>query len=402
MVHKERQPLVKPLGRWHIFFIIITAIVAGAVSIYGASSKLSFSSLRDSLTQAPPLPKKATPVRTSVAALGRLEPEGEVINLSAPNSLGGVRIAKLLVKQTDRVTKGQMIATLDGYNLRLAALEQAKKQVLVSQAKLAQVKVGAKAGDISAQKATIARLEAELRGQESAQKATIARLEAELRNSQSEDRRYQQLYKEGAISASDSDARKLRVDTVQQQLNEAIATQNRTTETLQKQLYEAKAKLTSIAEVRPTDIQLAQADVESTQAGVKQAQADLDLTIVRSPIDGQILKVHTRPGEVIGSQGILDIGKTNRMYVVAEIYETDIEKVRLGQSATITGNAFSGKLKGKVTDIGLQVSKQNIFNNNPGADTDNKIIDVKIRLDNASSQRVSALTDLQVEVLIRI
>ena len=91
------------------------------------------------------------------------------------------------------------------------------------------------------------------------------------------------------------------------------------------------------------------------------------------------------------------------MYVVAEVYETDIKKVRLGQSVTITSEAFSGKLKGTVADIGLQIGRQNIFNTNPGSDTDNKIVDVKIRIDNsADNQRVSSLTNLQVQALIKI
>lgn len=222
-----------------------------------------------------------------------------------------------------------------------------------------------------------------------------------MRNAESENRRYQMLYQEGAISASDADAKRLRVDTVQQQLNEAKATQNRTVDTLQKQLTEARARLASIAEVRPTDIQAAQAEVEKAKTAVAQAQADLNLSIVRSPIDGQIIKIYTWPGEIIGNQGIAQIGRTDQMYVVAEVYETDIQKVRLDQPATITSNAFLGEIQGTVTDIGLQVTQQNIFTNNPGADTDNKVVEVKIRINNpADNQRVAALTNLQVEVLI--
>ena len=115
------------------------------------------------------------------------------------------------------------------------------------------------------------------------------------------------------------------------------------------------------------------------------------------------MKINTWPGEIIGTTGIADLGRTQQMYVVAEVYETDIKKVRIGQSAIITSDALPGKLRGKVTDIGLQVGKQNIFNNNPQADTDNKIVDVKIRIDNLQdNQRVAGLTDLQVEVIIDI
>jgi len=320
--------------------------------------------------------------------------------LSAPNSLEGTRVTQLLVKEGDKVRAGQVVAVLDTQNRRRTALEKAQTNVQVAQAHLAQVKAGAKAGDITAQQATIANLQAELSGNITAQQATIARLQAELRNAQTQNRRYQQLYQSGAISASDSDSKRLSVDTVGEQLKEAKATLNRTVQTNQKQQSEAKAKLESISEVRPTDVQTAQAELESAYSSVKQAQADLEVSYIRAPINCQILKVHVRAGEIVGSEGIAEIGKTDQMYVVAEIYETDIKKVRLGQDAIITSEAFPSKLRGKVTQIGLQVNKQDVFNNNPTADTDHKVIEVKISLDPASSRQVANLSNLQVQVVI--
>ncbi|MFN6560910.1 MAG: ABC exporter membrane fusion protein [Nostoc sp. ChiSLP01] len=399
MIPKQKEsfikPFIKPIGWSSAMLAGIIAVATGGVSLY------TFSKFQLSSKVEPVASRSISPRMTAVSALGRLEPQGEVIRLSAPDSQAGVRVTKLLVNKGDRVREGQIVALLDTYFPRLAALEKAQRQVLVAQASFNQVKAGAKSGDISAQEATIARLEAELEGETSAQQATIARLEAEWRNAESENQRYQQLYKDGAISASDADAKRLRVDTVQQQLNEAKASLHRTIETLQKQLIEAKARLKSIAEVRPTDIAAAEADVDSAIASVKQAQAEWDLSVVRSPITGQIMKINTWPGEIIGTMGIADIGRTQQMYVVAEVYETDIQKVRLGQSAIITSDAFSGKLQGKVADIGLQVGKQNIFNNAIQSDTDNKIVDVKIRIDNpVDNNKAASLSDLQVEVMI--
>jgi HlyD family secretion protein len=375
-------------------------VATSVISIYSLSYFQKTSKLAPPIS---PITTNSTPTITAVAALGRLEPQGEVIRLSAPNSQTGIRVNQLLVKKGNKIRQGQVVAILDSYIPNLAALEKAKRQVEVSQANLQQVEAGAKRGDISAQKATISRLEADLRGSVFTQKATIARLEAELKNSETENKRYQKLYQDGAISASDADTKKLRWDTVKEQLNEANANLERTIETLQKQLNESQAKLNSIAEIRPTDIQLAQANVKSAIASVQQAQAELNLSAIRSTIDGQVLKINTWPGEIIGNKGILELGQTQQMYVVAEVYETDIKKVRLGQLVTITGEAFTGKLKGTVTDIGLQVGRQNIFNTNPGSDTDNKIVDVKIRIDkSADNQRVSSLTNLQVQALIQL
>ncbi|MGC8451841.1 HlyD family efflux transporter periplasmic adaptor subunit [Cylindrospermopsis raciborskii LB2897] len=399
MVDKEKHLLVN-FRSWLLISLAITTFISTLL--------ISFQSISNFRTKsqskvAIPI-NTPSPIITGVAALGRLEPQGEIIRLSASNSLGGgIRIAKLLVKKGDKIRQGQLIAFLDSYSLNLAALEKAKRQVEVAKANLEKVEAGAKQGDIYAQKATIGRLEAELRGETSAQKAIIARLQAELNNAQRENQRYEDLYENGAVSASNAESKRLRRDTLEQQINEAKAALNRTQQTLQKQLNEAQARLNSIVEIRPTDLQLAKADLASAKASVTQVQAELDLSIIRSPIDGQVLKINAWPGEIISSQGIAELGRTQQMYVVAEVYETDVKKVKLGQSVDITADAFSGKIQGTVTDIGLQVNQQNIFNNHPGADTDNKIVDVKIRINNPKdNQRVADLTNLQVQVWINM
>jgi HlyD family secretion protein len=329
MVHKDKHSLIKPVGFWSIMLASTGFVATGLVSIY------SLSRLHTNTISYPSVPASSpSPTMTAVAALGRLEPQGEVIRLSAANSLAGVRVGQLLVNKGDKVKQGQVIAVLDNYAFNVASVEKAKGQVQAARAILKGVQVGAKVGDIYAQQATIARLEAQLRGEVSAQTAVIARLKAELDNAETENQRYQRLYQDGAIAAANADTKQLRRDTLQQQLHEEQASLHRIVEMLQKQLAEAQAKLKSIAEVRPTDIEAAQADVNTAIASLKQAQAQLDLSFIRSPIDGQVLKIHTRPGEMISTNGIVELGRTHQMYAVAEVYETDIKKVQLGQSAT--------------------------------------------------------------------
>ncbi|PSB57228.1 HlyD family secretion protein, partial [filamentous cyanobacterium CCP1] len=93
-------------------------------------------------------------------------------------------------------------------------------------------------------------------------------------------------------------------------------------------------------------------------------------------------------------------GQTHQMNVIAEVYELDINNVQVGQRATMTSHAFSGELHGTVTRTGLQINPQNILSTDPAADVDRRIVEVKIRLDPDDSQRVSSLTNLQVNVLI--
>ncbi|MBW4662393.1 MAG: hypothetical protein KME15_27405, partial [Drouetiella hepatica Uher 2000/2452] len=84
-----------------------------------------------------------------------------------------------------------------------------------------------------------------------------------------------------------------------------------------------------------------------------------------------------------------------------EPYQSDIKKIRIGQQALITGEPFSEELRGTVEEIGLQVSQQEIFNNQPGENLDQRVVKVRIRLNAASSDQVSGLTNLQVQVAIQ-
>lgn len=387
---------LKPRVQWTATLAVIAALAAGGTLVYGLKT---FQSTQQRSASAPVV---TAPAISKVTALGRLEPRGEVIQLSAPTSAEASRVAQLLVKQGDKVKAGQVIAILDSRDRLFASLEQAKEQVSVAQSKLAQVKAGAKAGEINAQKATIARIEAEQQGEITAQEATVARLKAELRNAQTEYERYQMLYREGAESASRRDTKRLSLETIQQQLNEAKANLNRVKAARQEQIKEAKATLTRIAEVRPVDVQTAQAEVNSAIAAVKRAQADLDLAYIKAPKDGQILNIYAWPGEVVKTDGIADLGQTDQMYVVAEVYESDVGKVRIGQLAHITSSAFSGELAGTVDEVGLQVRKKDVLNTDPVADIDSRVVEVKIRLDAAATQKVAGLTNSQVKVAIEL
>lgn len=398
-VDKESHLFKRPQNRWRVILAASIAATTGLVLFYNSSRFAQPSKVQTPSTT----PVKTAPARVAITALGRIEPEGEVTYLSAPHSINGVRVEKLMVKEGDQVKTGQVLAFLEDYARSRAALEQAVNKLQIAEAKLTQVRSGAKSGDVDAQVAAIASLESQLKGEKATQEATLARIQAQLENAQTENNRYQQLYKEGAIAASVLDSKTLQLKTVQQQLQEAQATLNRTVDTLNNQLKEGKARLGSIKEVRPVDLQLAQSEVKSAMTAIKQAKADMDLTYIKSPINGKILKIHARTGEVISTSGFAEVGKISQMFVVAEVYQTDIQKVRIGQKATITSTAFSNPLQGTVSEIGWQIDKQNIFSLNPGSDTDRKIVQVKIRLDNpADSKRVARLTNLQVDVAIKI
>lgn len=372
----------------------------------------------------------------AVAALGTIEPEGEVIRVAPPPSFEGSLLKQLLAEVGERVTAGQTIAILDNRDRLQAALDRAKAQVKTAQARLEQVKAGASTGEIAAQKARIDNIAAELKGQMIAQMASItrlewqlrgetqannvgiARLEAELNNAQIECERFYSLFESGAVSDSEKERvclqadtatkrleeakvnQQLNIDSISQQIKEAKASLKRTEATLAQEQSEARANLARISEVRPSELAIAEAEVAEALTTMEKAQVDLETAYVRSPQNGQILQINARVGERITEMGILELGQTEQMIVRAEVHESDIASVRRGQPATITSSGFQGELKGTVEQIELQIGKKDVLGTDPLAEADSRVVEVQIFLEPEASQQVAHLTNLQVSVVI--
>ncbi|MFN6571692.1 HlyD family efflux transporter periplasmic adaptor subunit [Dendronalium sp. ChiSLP03b] len=460
----RQQPLEQEQSKvwWGIAVALPIAIAAGLLTTAKVEQLKKLS---------PSVPVK--PVANSISAVGRLEPQGEVIKLSAPTAgaQAASRVQQIFVREGEKVRKGQVIAILDNHDTQIAALEEAKAKLQESRANLAQVRIGSPR-DIQAQTAIIARLQAQLRGERDAQqasvtriaaqlsaekvaqqatvnrleaefsgqkdtlRATIARIQAQQRNAQVDAGRYDYLYREGAISQQERDNRRLNavttsqqvtesqatlrqtlatlrqqvaearanqvktLTTLQQQLIEAKVTRDKTVATLQRQIDEETARLNRLVDVRPTDVQIAQAQVTNAIASVRQAEAQLKLTYVQAPSAGEILTIHTKSGEAISPNGIAEIGQTDRMMVIAEVPEDSIGKVRIGQSAIVSSDngAFNGELKGVVTEIGRKIGKKDVLNTDPAADVDARVVEVKIALSSEDSPKVSGLTNAKVLV----
>lgn len=390
--------------------------------------------------EATPSPGTTPIALTAVSALGRLEPQGEVISLAAPSSVQGARVDQIMVAEGDEVRQGQVIAVLDSRQRLEAALAQAEAGVRVAEANLNKTTAG-QTGTIPAQQsevdrlkvqldgeqntnqATLARLEAELKGQKGSQAATVARAAAEFQTAERDFGRFQQLAQSGAISSSDLDGRRLTrdsalarlneaqanqsriVESQDQQINEARATAQKNVKSLEEQIKQANANLDRVTQVRPTDIESSKAELDRAIASVAQAKAELDLAFVRAPMAGQILKINTRAGETLESgKGIVELGQTSQMVVIAEVYESDIGKVKVGQRVDIIseGNSFSGELKGSVAQLGLKIGRKDVLSTDPAAAVDARVVEVKIRLDATDSKKVANLTNSNVIVKIFI
>ncbi len=178
------------------------------------------------------------------------------------------------------------------------------------------------------------------------QEATVAQLEAELANSRRQWDRIERLYDQKIVSESDRDDQRSKV--------------------------------------------------EVARAALEKARADLEQTVVRAPISSRVLKVHCRSGEKVGPEGIVELARTDRMYAVAEVYETDLPRIRVGQRARVSSPVLAQPLGGAVERIGRQIGKEDVLSTDPAARTDARVAEVEIRLDDSGP--AAALTHLQVEI----
>lgn len=388
-------------------------IVLGVVGVSCISCSALSQVQSESPVESPTEAQKISPISTEelrlsperVVALGRLQPEGEVIQLSVTNAEDS-RVNQILVSEGEIVEAGQVIAILQGFERRQRDLDEAQKTVALYQARLEQIRSGdAKVSEIAAQESNIARLEAQKRNEMLEREAAIADAKAALQQTQLTYDRNVELVAEGAISQNALDEAKEALDRAQASLEQRQAQLSTTVETLDAQIQQEQKNLSTLQEVRPVDIRVAQAELDRAKISVEQRQADLNDTQVKVPISGQILRINTQVGEQVNTQeGIVELGQTNQMMAIAEVYETDIRNVSIGQPTVLVSEygGFEGEVRGVVEHIGLQVGQRSLTDgaNNPTTNENTRIVEVRVRIDPEDSPKVASFTNMQVRVEI--
>ncbi|MFO0593545.1 MAG: efflux RND transporter periplasmic adaptor subunit [Polyangiaceae bacterium] len=272
------------------------------------------------------------------------QPETRVAG-SAPG-----RIAKVAVKEGDRVEEGAILVELDSA-VEKAALAAAEAEVAVAKADLTRALHGQRAEDIEA----------------SAAEASAAKTRADLSASQLA--RTEELAKKGAVSADELDRAKSAAAADSASFKAADA---------RRRLFAAGS--------RAEDISSAKARVSAATARAEQAKATVERLVVRAPIAGEVLRVKYRAGEYYtpGGEALLLMGDTSKLRVRMDVDERDIAKVREGAQAWVTADAFPGrKFSGKVAEIGRRMGRKNVRTDEPTERLDTKILEVVIDLEAA-------------------
>ena len=182
----------------------------------------------------------------------------------------------------------------------------------------------------------------------------------------------------------------------------------------------APARADRAVESAAADVQAAEAALQQIDDATSLAALDAEIDVaaqqlrmaeLRAPRGGTVLSVDTDPGEFITHRPILQIADLTRMICVAEVYESDAKRVRVGQTVRIHSPAFVAPfdtrgLQGVVRRVGQQVTAPGVQDLNPLAPTARHVVEVDVEVtDEAVSedqleafQKSSQMGDLQVDV----
>lgn len=261
-----------------------------------------------------------------VTASGEIKPRN-YINIGS-NATSPARITAILVKEGDRVRKGQLLAKLESV--------QPEAEVAGQKASLSSAEAEA-----AAQEAAVRAADENIRTAE----ATIDRAKADLERARLNYARAEQLFKSQLISKQDYDQKRAEFDSLAAALREA-----------ESRLQQARAQRVQLA----ASLAAAQRRVAVAQANLRRAYDFLERTQAVAPLDGVVTNLPVRIGETVvpGIQNspaslIMTIADMSLITAEVKVDETDIVNVKLGQTADISIDAIPNKtFKGHVIEIG--------------------------------------------------
>lgn len=278
-----------------------------------------------------------------------------------------------------------------------AQVEQALSGLRAAQANLARVRSGARAFEVRQAEAAVA--------------AARAAWEQARRNAELLDR----LFREGAVSQAQRDAARAEEEAARARLEQAEASlaglrrgaspeELRMAEAEVERARSAHRTARAQAEEAEAGVRAARAALEQARSGLagakaraaaseaswRAAVARLEQAALRAPFDGVVTRVYVQPGATVGpSLPVLSFAAPGG-WVVAEVDEADVGRVRLGQRARVKADAYPGVAVGaRVTRVGGQVEVR----------TGTRVVRVRLELDRPVPFRVG--TSVDVDLLLR-
>lgn len=307
---------------------------------------------------------------TATSAQGPISVSGniEITDAEMSFKLPGLVIDRK-VSEGERVSKGQIIALLDTSELvREVALRRG--EVEAARAALAELEAGSRHQELAQARATMEKAQARLdelqagsRKQEiAAAEATVRRWEAERSRLAADYERDTYLFKKGVVSAQKLDTSRTAFQSAKQRLEEAReklallreGPRKEQIEQARQQLRGAEQQYSLVREgPRQETIQQAAARLLQAKELLALAETRLDYATLTSSMDGIVLSENIEAGEhVAAGTPIVTVGNLRAVWLRAYVDETDLGRVKLGQTVEVTTDTFPEKVfRGKVTFI---------------------------------------------------
>ncbi len=147
---------------------------------------------------------------------------------------------------------------------------------------------------------------------------------------------------------------------------------------------------------------LARLDDQTLAAGVS-----VDLTYIKSPITGTVLKRLANPGEIVApGQAVVMVADLRQVYITANVEETDLGKVQPGQFVDFTVDSFPGvRFTGRVHQVGEATAATfSLLPTRTTSGTFTKVVQrvpVKIAIDDCQGRRLLPGLSAVVRIHVR-
>jgi HlyD family secretion protein len=271
--------------------------------------------------------------------------------LTIGSQVNGLSIQSILVDDGQIVKKGQVLARLDSSVLQ-AQLEQERARLENNQAALAKAIQPNRVEDILSLQAAVEQANATI----SQEKSGLIRAEANMNNALLNSRRYVDLARQGAVSAQDLGNR----DTDAKLAEADVRSAEGRVRAAQFARAQAVQRL-NMAKIggRKEDVQMSRANVAASQATVKQLEAQIAQTVIRSPVDGLIMKRDAHLGDITSAgKSLFQIVRDNRLELRAQVSELELAKLHPGMQVDISGSANSHAVRATVREISPLVDQE--------------------------------------------
>jgi len=153
----------------------------------------------------------------------------------------------------------------------------------------------------------------------------------------------------------------------------------------QQDLAREEAKLRVMKETLTTDIAQIDTDIAITTAKLDNARTTREQALVRSPLNGVIVQIHTRQGERVAPGGIAKIVDMSQMRVFADVDEVHLARLTTGGRVEITFRGSPVVYKGRIARVAPTVKRMQRVEPDGGSSTDGRVVQVEIELDDPAS-----------------